>query len=110
MSLADRLKNGLGGLKESGWKLEESGPKGTFEPLAPAEHKLHCRREKRKGKSVTLIGPFVLMSEELAALSKKLKAKLAAGGGIEDDFLLFQGECEAKLRELVKAEGFGFKR
>lgn len=110
MNLADQLKNGLGGLKESGWKLEEPAAKAVTEALAPAGHKLHCRREKRKGKSVTLIGPFVLNASDLAALSKKLKTKLAIGGTVEEDFLLFQGECEAKLRELVKAEGFGFKR
>ena len=120
MDLADRLKSALKDKEEAGWQVDTLCEKCGFNRsecvcqsktyLTPGEHRLYIRREKRKGKILTLAGPFAIEADALAPLLKKLKTRLAAGGSIEEDFLLFQGECETRLRALLKEEGFGFKR
>lgn len=78
--------------------------------LLPEKHQLVFKREKRRGKPITLVGEFSLTKENLINLSKKLKKKLGVGGTISENWLEFQGELQDKLRELLKEESFKFKR
>lgn len=123
MDLASQLKSALGQASaeaESGWQLDGICKGCGFnhsacqcaapERLGAAEHRLTFRREKRKGKVVTLVGPFAQDAVALNALCKRVKSKLARGGSAEGDFLLFQGECEGAVREVLVLEGYGFKR
>lgn len=75
----------------------------------PKEHRLHFAKEKRRGKSVTIVKPFFLEPKELSELSKKLKKMLGVGGTSKDDTLEFQGEVQAKLKEELSKLGFSFK-
>jgi translation initiation factor 1 (eIF-1/SUI1) len=121
MDLATQLQNALSDTKESGWQSDvlckkcgynrsECRCEEPIQPLAPADHRLRLKREKRKGKAVVLIGPFALEEKQLQMLSKTLKTSLARGGGIEGVWLLFQGACEGPLSEALKKLGYGFKR
>ncbi len=80
------------------------------ELLLPEKHFLLFKFEKRRGKPVTLIGPFHIKNDEAAALLKKIKKSLGSGGSYKDAFMEFQGDCKERLRELFSNEGFRFKK
>jgi translation initiation factor 1 len=52
----------------------------------PAEHSVRVRRERsgRKGKTVTVAGPFYLAREEALRLAKALKQECGSGGTLKD--------------------------
>lgn len=81
------------------------------EKLEPHQHQLYFRKEKRSGKTVTVVAKFFLNKNELEDLHKKLKKSLSVGGTIrfEDHEIEFQGDCETKLRELLPKYKFKFK-
>lgn len=109
MSLADKLKD-FGEIKESGWKLTSDEPKVAAKTIEPKLHQIYFRRERRKGKIVTLIGEFFLSQSDLDELLKTLKKKLAVGGAVEDNFLMLQTDNEQKIKELIKEQNFGLKK
>jgi len=80
------------------------------ELVAPEKHFLHFKFEKRKGKPVTLIGPFQIKKDEAQALLKKIKKSLGSGGKYSEEFMEFQGDCKERLRDLFTKEGFRFKK
>jgi len=77
--------------------------------IAPKEHSLVFKMEKRRGKPVSIMGPFHIAKNEMKELCKKLKKKLGSGGTCKDEWMEFQGECRDKLKELIKKEGFRTK-
>ncbi len=79
------------------------------ENLEPSEHQLFFSKEKRKGKTVTLVGEFMIPKEHASSLLKSLKKKLGCGGTYKDHFMEFQGELKEKLRPLLVEQGFKFK-
>ncbi len=79
------------------------------EKIAPNEHSLIFKMEKRRGKPVSIIGPFHIVQSEMKEICKKLKKKLGSGGTCKDEWMEFQGECRDKLKELIKKEGFRTK-
>ena len=79
------------------------------EKKSPNEHSIVFKMEKRRGKPVSIIGPFFIAQNEMKELCKKLKKKLGSGGTCKDEWMEFQGECRDKLRELIKQEGFRTK-
>lgn len=96
---------------ESDWNVVTEKRKSVAaETLEPSKHQLVFHKEKRRGKVVTLVGPFALESEVAKTLMKTLKKKLGCGGTISEDFFEFQGDIQAKLRELLEAMEYRFKR
>jgi len=81
----------------------------TNEILEPSKHFLVFKREKRRGKTVTLVGEFYLPKTDATAVLKKMKKRLGCGGSFKDGWMEFQGELKEKLRELLIIEGFRFK-
>jgi translation initiation factor 1 len=79
------------------------------EKKKPSEHSIVFKMEKRRGKSVSIMGPFFIAQDELQALCKKIKKKLGSGGTCKDEWLEFQGECRDRLKVLTKEEGFRTK-
>jgi len=75
----------------------------------PQKHFLHFSKEKRRGKTVTLVGEFFLSKEDATATLKILKKKLGCGGSFKDGYMEFQGELKEKIRPLLIAESFRFK-
>lgn len=96
---------------ESEWNVVGEKRKSvTAETLEPSKHQLVFHKEKRRGKVVTLVGPFALESETAKDLLKTLKKKLGCGGTISEDFFEFQGDIQVKLRELLETMEYRFKR
>jgi len=83
--------------------------KVSNEIVEPSKHFLVFKKEKRRGKTVTLVGEFSLPKEDATATLKLLKKKLGCGGAFKDGWMEFQGELKDKLKELLVKEGFRFK-
>ena len=79
------------------------------EKKEPNEHSIVFKMEKRRGKPVSIMGPFSISEKEMKELCKKLKKKLGSGGTYKDEWMEFQGECREKLKILIKAEGYRTK-
>jgi translation initiation factor 1 len=75
----------------------------------PKEHQLHFSKEKRRGKTLTLVGPFCIAQKEAQTLLKSLKKRLGCGGTYKNNFMEFQGDLKENLRPLLVQEGFNFK-
>ena len=102
----------MGAKFESGWKSDNKKgkpAKAADTVLPPESHNLRIYREKRRGKVVTLCGPFALSPKERKALLAALKKALGTGGTLRGDELELQGECSDTLRNALKRRGFGFR-
>ena len=93
----------------SGWQEVGDTKKSSVSLLTKSEHTLVLQFEKRKGKAVTLVGKFYFDPSEMKALHKKVKQKLACGGSIEAEFLLFQGDHRTTIKSLFIQQGWKFK-
>mgnify|MGYP002266907145 CR=1 FL=1 len=97
---------------EEGWSSdnkENSSKKISPEIRPPEKHQLHCAKEKRRGKVVTIVKPFYLEKTDLQTLLKTLKKKLGTGGTVKDESLEFQGDIPDMLRKHLEALGYRFK-
>jgi len=108
MSRGVRLDLAIGASFEDGWSVVEEEKKSTLELKEPKKHRLVFRREKRRGKVVTLVGEFFLEKKEAQKILKKLKTTLACGGSFKDGWMEFQGEVQEKLKTALRNEGFSF--
>lgn len=78
------------------------------ETLPPHKQKLNVNIEKknRGGKVVTVVKGFVGTDDDLDTLAKKLKTKCGVGGAGKDGIIIIQGDCVAKVKEILAAEGY----
>jgi len=83
--------------------------KNSNEILEPQKHQLIFKKEKRRGKTVTLVGEFYLSKTDATTTLKSLKKKLGCGGSYKDGWMEFQGELKEKLKELLIQNGFKIK-
>jgi len=111
MSRGEKLDLFIGGNLGEGWsEVQESVPGTVQEKLAPEKHLLVFKREKRRGKVVTLVGPFALEKDVADSLLKTLKKKLGSGGSYKAPWMEFQGECSEKLHALLNEASYRFKK
>jgi translation initiation factor 1 len=95
---------------DTGWSFEKEQPASKpAETKPPQKHLLVLKMEKRQGKPVSLVGPFLMENEALKSLCSLLKKKLGSGGTCKNEWLEFQGECREKLKTLLQTEGYRFK-
>ena len=111
MSRGKKLDLFIGAEIEDGWAKVESPRRSSLaqEILEPQKHQLFFKKEKRRGKTVTLVGEFFLEETEANTLLKKLKKSLGCGGTSKDGWMEFQGDIKERLREILVEEGFRFK-
>ena len=111
MSRGKKLDIFVGADIDDGWNEVQSSRKSTIanEILEPAKHQLFFSKEKRKGKTITLVGEFFLEKDVAIKLLKSFKKKLGCGGAYKNNFIEVQGELKEKLRQLLVDEGFKFK-
>jgi len=97
----------IGASFDDEWQqVEEAVQKKAADILSPQEHRLIFRLEKRRGKAVTLVGPFALDAKEAAALLKSLKKSLGCGGTSKDGWMELQGDLRLKLQPLLLEHHF----
>jgi len=75
----------------------------------PQQHRLYFAKEKRRGKTVTIVKPFCLEKKELQALLKIVKKKMGTGGTVKENSLEFQGEVQENLKVQLEKLGYGLK-
>jgi len=95
-----------------GWQSDNKDKRSTAKTIeikTPQEHRLHFSKEKRRGKTVTIVKPFSLGESTLKKLLKTLKSKLGTGGTLKDNTLELQGEVQESLRSLLGEQGYKFK-
>jgi len=111
MSRGQKLNIFIGADIDDDWTEVTTPKKATMsnETLEPSKHFLVFKKEKRRGKTVTLVGEFHLAKNDSTATLKSLKKKLGCGGSFKDGWMEFQGELKDKLRPLLIDEGFRFK-
>ncbi len=96
---------------DSEWNVVTEKRKSVFsEILEPSKHQLVLHKEKRRGKIVTLVGPFSLETDVAKTLLKTLKKRLGCGGTASENFLELQGDIQPKLREQLEALEYRFKK
>ncbi len=111
MSRGKKLNLFIGADIEDGWAEVQTSRKTKIssEILEPQKHFLYFAKEKRRGKTVTLVGEFSLSDSDANELLKNLKKKLGCGGAYKEKMMEFQGDIKVKLRELLVEAGFRFK-
>ena len=64
----------------------------------------------RAGKIAVLIKGFIGSNKDLKLLGKKLKTKCGVGGSSKNGEIIIQGNVREKVMEILKAEGYNYKR
>ncbi len=111
MSRGTKLDLFIGTEIEDGWAEVQDARRSEIsqEILEPSKHFLIFKKEKRRGKTVTLVGEFYLNIDTQERILKNLKKKLGCGGTYKDGWMEFQGELKDKIRFLLVEENFRFK-
>jgi len=112
MAKGKKLDLFIGANIDDGW-AEIQTPKKQKKSnsvLEPQKHFLVFKREKRRGKIVTLVGEFQTPKDKTTVTLKELKKKLGCGGTFKDGWMEFQGEVKDKVRPLLVDMGFRFKK
>ena len=92
-----------------GWGVEKSVAKTHLKLMPKNDHQLVFRYEKRRGKSVTLLGKFLLLDKEREEIFKKLKKSLSCGGKLDGEWMEFQGEHKQKIIDIMTKDGWKFR-
>ncbi|MDD2838944.1 translation initiation factor [Sulfuricurvum sp.] len=109
MAKGTKISLDFGASWDEGWSLEEDKVSKTIELLPPSQHRLVFRKEKRKGKAVTLVGSFSLSEEDAQKALSTLKKSLACGGAYKEGWMELQGDIALKVRDSLESMGFKFK-
>lgn len=109
MSRGTKLSLDLGTSWGEGWSMEEDKISKTLTILEPSAHRLVFQKEKRKGKVITLVGPFSLSEEDAQKVLSTLKKSLACGGAYKEGWMEFQGDIAPKVHENLEKLTFKFK-
>jgi len=104
-----KLDLAIGASFDDGWELVKEEKKTNQEIKEPSKHQLVFKREKRRGKIVTLVGELFLEKKDAQKLLKKLKSSLACGGSYKDGWMEFQGEVKERVKDALIKEGYCFK-
>jgi translation initiation factor 1 len=75
----------------------------------PKDQHVRVRREKRRGKLVTVISGLDASATDLQALAKELRTKFGAGGTVSGETIEVQGDHRDRLVELFQARGYPAK-
>ena len=70
---------------------------------------VHFEKKHRAGKKVTLVSGFKGTMDQMKDLGKLLKQKCGVGGSVKDAEILIQGNLVEKIKDILKAEGYGVK-
>ncbi len=75
----------------------------------PGDQPARVRREKRRGKWVTVVSGLDPAASDCKALLKKFKGKCSAGGAVRDDGFEIQGDHRDVIVEALKQMAYPAK-
>ena len=110
MSKGTKLSLDLVSSWNDGWSLESQTKSKIIAIEEPAKHALVLQKEKRRGKVVSLVGPFCLSDDEAQKILTTMKKRLACGGAYKEGWMEFQGDIGPKIREALESLTFRFKK
>lgn len=110
MSKGTKISLDLGSSWDEGWSLQSETKPKAIVIEEPSKHALVMQKEKRRGKVVSLVGPFCLSDEEAQKTLTLLKKRLACGGAYKEGWMEFQGDIAPKVRDALEALSFRFKK
>jgi len=107
VSRGKKLDIFIGADIQDGWsKVEQIETKQQKLKLKPHEHALKFIKEKRRGKTVTLVGEFFISNKEIKQMLKDIKSQLGCGGTCKDGYIELQGDVQDLLKAKFKKLGF----
>lgn len=74
-------------------------------PRTSGTGQVKMRREKRRGKSLTVVFETRMSKTTLQAFLKEIRKSCGAGGTVKGDTLEIQGEHRDKVQDLFEAQG-----
>lgn len=77
--------------------------------VLPRDQQARVRREKRRGKVVTVIGGLDPVASDLGALLKRFRTSLGTGGTVSEGTIELQGDHRDKVLEVLKGMGYPAK-
>jgi translation initiation factor 1 len=82
---------------------EAEAEEEAVEDLPPKQQQIRIQvsRKGRGGKTVTIASGFVLSSESLSALAKKLKNQCGSGGSVQGETIEIQGDHGQKMLQIL---------
>lgn len=110
MSKGTKLSLDLVSSWNDGWSMQSDSAPKAIVIEEPSKHALVLQKEKRRGKAVSLAGPFCLSDEDAQKTLTLLKKRLACGGAYKEGWMEFQGDIGPKVREALEVLGFRFKK
>lgn len=81
----------------------------TGEVCRPSDQPARVRREKRRGKWLTVVYQLDPQATDLKALAKKMKQQCSAGGSATDDGIEVQGDHRDKIVKTLIQMGYPAK-
>ena len=111
MSRGNKLDLFIGAKIDDGWAKVETISAQTIssQKIEPSKHFLVFKKEKRNGKTITIIGEFLISKDDAEILLKSIKKSLGCGGVYRDGWMEFQGELKDKIRAVLLEKSFRFK-
>ncbi len=79
------------------------------EVCRPTDQDARVRREKRRGKWVTVVYQLDPAASDLKAMTKKFKSQCSAGGSTTEDGFEIQGDHRDRLVEALRTLGYPAK-
>ena len=85
--------------------------KQAIESVNPTEItlKIGLEKNKRGGKTVSIVFNFPHNPDYFEKLAKELKKKCGTGGSFKDDTIEIQGDHRLKLKDILEQKGFKVK-
>ena len=106
-----KIKNKKGVMYSTNPDFEYEYENEEIETLPNKEQHLKvCIDKHRAGKIAVIIKDFVGTTDDLKDLGKRLKSKCGVGGSAKNGEIIIQGNVRDKVMELLKKEGFNYKR
>ena len=90
------------------YEMEGGGEQDTL-PTTEQKLKIRLDKNKRKGKTVSLITGFIGKDEDLQELAALLKKKCGTGGSAKDGEIIIQGDFRQRLLDILSSEGYRAK-
>lgn len=111
MSRGNKLDLFIGAKIDDGWaKVQTSTSQAiSNQKIEPSKHFLVFKKEKRNGKTITIVGEFLVPEDDAETLLKSIKKSLGCGGIYRDGWMEFQGELKDKIRAVLVENSFRFK-
>ena len=104
-----KKRNGVIYSTNSNYSYDES----EFEEKTIPNNEQHlqvCIDKHRGGKIAIIIKGFVGNQDDLKDLGKKIKSICGVGGTVKKGEIIIQGNVREKVMEILKKEGFNYKR